>query len=247
MGEIKINPLLNVHDKYNKMNIINPYRFEEVDNSGEVGNYNFNETEGTTLFDNSGLGNNGSNSGALINQTGKLDKCYSFDGLNDKVDIADNLSLQFGTGNFTVAFWANMADLKTVDLASQNTLISKNYRGFELTLYLGKLSSYIGGIEEGDIVNGTTLWSANQWYFVLFERNDTELRYELNNVLEASKARNNKDVSKIGVNLNLGFRAGYGSTTKQYLKGKLDAMRIYNRALTRAEKDNLFNAGIGIE
>src|SRR6056297_3914362 len=95
--ELPINPLFNVHDKYRNMNIINPYRFGVGAGNGLKNNlisvWEFDETSGTTAFDSNGS-NDGTINGATINQTGKIDKAFDFDGSNDYVSISHNTELE---------------------------------------------------------------------------------------------------------------------------------------------------------
>jgi hypothetical protein len=72
--------------------------------------YKFNETSGTTAIDDSTLSNNGTVVNTLINQAGLIDRCYAFntDGsTDDYVSIADNDSLSFGSGAFSLEVWLN--------------------------------------------------------------------------------------------------------------------------------------------
>lgn len=75
--------------------------------------YKFNETSGTTLNDELNT-NDGSISGATVNQTGILDKCLSFDG-NDYVTIGDTSTFKFlhGANNtssfkWSINFWVKL-------------------------------------------------------------------------------------------------------------------------------------------
>ena len=66
-----------------------------------VSYYKFDETTGTTATDSAGS-SSGSISGATINQPGKIDKSYSFDGNNDYINI-NNASLR--TTSISYSIW----------------------------------------------------------------------------------------------------------------------------------------------
>jgi len=65
--------------------------------------YRFEETSGTTVIDESGS-NNGTNYGATIDQTGKVAKCYTYDGIDDYVSLANWMGLDV-SNPFTIKVW----------------------------------------------------------------------------------------------------------------------------------------------
>lgn len=72
-----------------------------------VGNWNFNEGEGDTVYDASGNGNNGILYGDTYFVDGVMEmtgKALSFDGTNDYVNVLHN-NIQFQHKPFTVAAW----------------------------------------------------------------------------------------------------------------------------------------------
>jgi len=75
---------------------------------GEVGWWKFDEGTGTTAIDNSGYANSGIISGAIFvaEESCKSETCLSFDGMDDYVNTALNLS---GTSDYTVALWVNVS------------------------------------------------------------------------------------------------------------------------------------------
>lgn len=71
-------------------------------------NFNEDNISGTAVFDSSGLNNHGSMTGSPVTPTtgGFNDKGYiTMDGTDDYVLVADDSSLQFGTGDFTLTVW----------------------------------------------------------------------------------------------------------------------------------------------
>ena len=75
------------------------------DETGLVGSWHFNEGSGTTAYDSSGRGNNGT----LVNGPswvdGKYGKALEFDGEDDLVSVPHHASLNFGAGDYTLEFW----------------------------------------------------------------------------------------------------------------------------------------------
>jgi len=220
--------------------LVNP--IDNIDRS-LIFNYRFNEISGTTLIDHSGNNLNGINNGVLINQTGKIDKSYLFRGSPENIVIADSPKIQFGTGDFTFCTWINLSDIPSATNA-QATIVSKNYTGFEVSIYQSKLLAYLGGAAIGNQLIGNTIFNTNQWYFIILQRKNSVASFEINRVGDVSKTITS-DISRIGQALNLGRRPG--GTSGQYFKGNMDAMSLYNYALSEAQKDDLFNNGNGIE
>ena len=73
--------------------------------SGLIHAWKFEETSGTTAFDSIGSSNMNLVNGVLINQTGKVGKAVSFDGVNDYA-----FALISNTYPFAFKFWVNNVD-----------------------------------------------------------------------------------------------------------------------------------------
>ena len=71
-----------------------------------VGAWGFDETGGTTTADASGRGNTGTISGATRTTAGKFGSALTFDGVNDLVTVADSASLDL-TNSATLEAWVN--------------------------------------------------------------------------------------------------------------------------------------------
>ena len=65
--------------------------------------------------------NHGTNHGAIRGLTGQVDNAYSFDGIDDYVDVPDDNSLNLGTGDFTLEAWINASTSQN----SYPTIIAK--------------------------------------------------------------------------------------------------------------------------
>ena len=71
---------------------------------GLVAAFGFDEVSGTSVVDASGLGNNGTVSGATRSAAGRYGGALSFDGVNDSVSVPDAASLDL-TNNMTLSAW----------------------------------------------------------------------------------------------------------------------------------------------
>ncbi len=72
-----------------------------------VGEWSFEDGGGSTVKDTSGNSNNGAWNGSLGNQwaSGKNGTAGSLDGLTNYIEVADNDSLDFGTGDMSISTW----------------------------------------------------------------------------------------------------------------------------------------------
>ena len=223
--------------------------------------WEFDETSGTTATDSQG-DNDGTVVGATVNQTGKISKAYDFDGTNDYVNIGDIPDVDFGGGNFSIAFWIYA---HSISGASRQQIFSKDASGqrqFELCINYG----LPGGLwAEGNIcfvgyITSTTYFSRctntapiteNTWIHVVVERNGSNLYCYINGSqvdftteLSGTDNRPINDIIATNSHLRIGSRqySGY----EEYFNGLLDQVAVYGRALTADEIVCMYNSGSGL-
>jgi hypothetical protein len=197
--------------------------------AGLAAAYAMDEGSGTSLPDRSG--NN--NTGTLINgptwTTGKNGGALQFDGSNDRVRVNDSTSLDLTTAA-TFEAWV----YPTVSPVGWRTIMQK-----EADAYFFSASSFsgnrpaAGGTLNGACcpqVAGTSTLPVNTWTHVAATYEGAQLRLYVNGAQVAS-APANGSFEVNGNPLWIGGNAVYG----EHFQGKLDDLRIYNRALTPAE------------
>jgi hypothetical protein len=134
----------------------------------------------------------------------------SFDSSDDFLTISDTAGLQFGTGDFGIIVVASVVNANKGD-TKQNTLIGKNYTGFELAQYEGLVHAYVGGASNkavsaaGAVVNNTPFLAG-------VSRVSGSLTVSVNGVSGLAVA-NSGNASQVGTNVYIGQRAGGTSTT----------------------------------
>lgn len=179
-------------------------------------------------LDNSGNGNDGTVAGAvygLIN--GKYNEFLRFDGINDEVVVADDVSLDT-THEFTLSAWvrplSNITDFKAI--------ISKDDK---YTLYAGStglcgVGMPMAGYEQGGYVLAchNTALVPNTWTHLSAVKDSVGVKLYRNGSLVASVAGTAILDTTAGA-LNIGS-SKYG----EFFHGDIDNVRIHNYALSGA-------------
>jgi hypothetical protein len=195
--------------------------------------------------DGSGNGNNGTVSGATLttDRFGNPNSAYSFNGISDFIVINNTTLANFGTSNFTIAGWVNPSYLTTPGTSAifckRNTGVYGNFVEFDINNW--KIKGEIDESSSGNysVVASTTSVGLNTWYFGVFVRESNIIRMYFNGNLEGTTTTpiiqniNNTGQATIG---DLSGGGGYAS-----LNGKIDDIRVYNRALSSCEIIALYN------
>ena len=182
--------------------------------------------------DASGNGLHGAVNGAILT-TDRYDianRAYQFDGVNDGISVAHNALLNIRSQISLVA-WIYPTETKT------QTIVRKgNYAPYNLQAYSLALSA-TGFITFQATVNGeffdlrTEGYSLNRWSFIVGTYDGNAMRLYVNGALKTTSPV----TGQINTNdrpLLIGTRLySVGDTWK----GKLDAIRIYSKALTGEE------------
>ncbi len=190
----------------------------------------------------SGNGNNGTVYGTPTCIDSKIGKAFNFDGIDDYIDITNNSLLN---SENTVAFWAK---------TNQNgdySFVSKATFGNGYGIWLGRDENFGNSGEQGKVsfgfdgegiqwnwhmVTNTTVLDPNEWYHIVAVLGSSGQKLYINGVEEASNPTTETSIINAGVWLGREMRFGNGR-----LNGVLDEFRIYNRALSEAEIQELYN------
>ena len=213
--------------------------FTTTEEKNLVAYYKFDEGEGTTAYDSSGNGNDGTIHGASW-VDGKFGKALNFDGSNDYVSIPHSTSLS--SDNQTIILWFKPATSPSYN-DDKGLIWKAPDTGYntEFDISLSTSGTIYGGICDGSLncvlISSTTTVSADKWYHVALIKEYGEsgdiLRLFVNGVQEA-----NTTVSWHGVqNTNevvLG-KVSSASRSTRYFNGTIDEVKIYNRALSAEE------------
>jgi PKD repeat protein len=191
--------------------------------AGLVGAWGFEEASGSAVNDASGAGNQGTLSGATRTTAGKIGSALVFNGTSALVNVPDSSSLDL-TSAMTLEAWV----YPTAGGKWQDVIYKSN------DLYYIEGSSPSGRPAAGGTFGSDVLGSAglplNTWSHIAATYDRTTLRLYVNGTQVGSKAQTNPIQTSTGA-LTFGGDAIFG----QYFAGRIDEVRIYNRALTAAE------------
>ncbi len=209
-------------------------------NSSLVAHYTFDDTA-----NDSAGSNNGTASGGPTYVAGKIGKAISFDGVNDRINITDPVSgvLDFGTDSFSYGLWV---------------YVTQNSGNHDMPLFKGGASAVTAGY---DMELGNSLWLANlsdgtdtvgftfsagpllnQWVHLMtvVDRSVQRGYVYVNGVVVSSSGTDISSIDSVSNATNISI-----SHASYPFNGKIDDVRIYNRALDSSEVSQLYTLGSG--
>jgi len=215
-----------------------------------LGDWDFEEGAGTVAKDASGNGNDGTITGAIYTTSvpaGTSTQKYAlqFDGAGDYVSCGSQSSLS-NLQKYTLTAWINMNDRKYIP-----TIANKGPETNNQHFWWGILNTNVIFLEVGDATGYAALnssvmpWNLGQWYFVAVTLDNA-----------TKEVRHYRDGNYINLRTFAGrdFHAGsypmyigryYGLSAVNYdFNGMIDGVRIYGDALTLAQIQKTYLAGL---
>jgi hypothetical protein len=196
--------------------------------------------------DQSDYANNGTVVGATLttDSLGKANAAYSFDG-NSYILIPNKDVLNIKTNKLTLSAWIKPSTLGSQYVIHKSTdLDGFGEPGggggpFSLDFFTGQTRAMLfDSLSNVTEIDGTTTIKANVWQHLALTWDGSVARVYYNGQLEGSKAFVGPLLVTTG-NVYLGaYKWVFPSST---FKGIMDNVRIYNRALSTAEIQDLYN------
>lgn len=204
------------------------------------------------------------NDGTLMNGAtfapGKVAQTFNFDGVNDYVMVPDDSSLNFGVGSgFSIDAWIKTRKQEFQSIIDKREAPgNQNTRGYHLYLYKGLLGFQMADASApsptcstNPLTSSCTNWVSQsqvadgQWHHVAV----TVLRGSVTGgklyvdgtpVLTFDPTVRNKSLSN---KADLLIAKHQFSTSTNYFSGLIDEVEIFNRAITAAHVQSIYNAG----
>jgi hypothetical protein len=165
---------------------------------------------------------------SIADRFGKADSAYSFDGIDDYVRIADSQSLNI-TGDLTVSAWIRARDCtKTI---FGNMLEVSPHSGYSLKIDFNGVAYLFSGDK---ILLGQTSVVTDSWTHVVATLSGAHAALYVNGVLDAS------GTGGVPTGSNVDQTIGASYTPHYFFDGDIDDVRVYNRALSFSEIEELY-------
>lgn len=198
--------------------------------------YKLDETSGSTAVDELAT-NDGTITGATVNQAGKIGTAYSFDGSGDRVSMVSGVS-----GNFTATCW-----VKAISNSSEGRILtirgsSGSSAGICIASNPAIGSNGINSLHEiiaWGSTGGTNIYDST-WHFLTLTWDGTTSKLYLDG--DSTPESTNSSSPSLSTQNYIGQ---HSSTTNTFV-GTIDEVAIWSRVLSTDEITELYNSGSGI-
>jgi len=209
-------------------------------NAGLIAHYPFDGNAN----DASGNGNNGTVYGATltVDRLGNANRAYSFDGVNDYIDFGNSPVFSPSTA-ITLSAWIKRSG-NIGQWGSSDFIIGKldDYatRAYYLAFWNDMLQGEVsedGGITDRLNVNSIKQITDTEWHHVAAVFDGSRMDLYIDGVLNSGDSNGNvTSIHQNASRLVVGYCLAAGG---HYFSGSIDDVRVYNRALSAAEIDEL--------
>jgi gliding motility-associated-like protein len=190
--------------------------------------------------------NNGIINGASLTQDrfSTNSNAYQFNGQDNYISVPTSPSLNNIDSAITITFWANFQGWSTSFGNSFASVVSKTTTSSALHFRVSVSPNGYSASNNGKTWTQTSLTDSNllnSWEFYAVSMSGNELKFYKNGIL-IDNIQN--PTASYTLNTNNLLRIGRGdSITGDFLHGKLDDIRIYNRPLTSSEVSEIYTFG----
>ena len=205
---------------------------------GLVAAYAFNEGVGLVSGDASGNANTGTLTNGPVWAVGKNGGALQFDGVNDRVRVPDANVLDLSTAS-TFEAWV----YPTVAPSGWRTIVQKEVDAYLLMASSNQNRPVSGGTFDGVCctnVSAPAALAVNTWTHLAATYDGAQIRIYVNGTQVAAVARTGT-YEQNNNPLWIGGNAVYG----EHFQGRIDDLRIYNRALSSTEIQTDMNTAVG--
>jgi len=181
---------------------------------------------------------NGTVSGATLStgRNNESNTAYSFDGVDDYIEFG--AGMLSGDGEFSILIWINTSSGSFARILSQR---NGGYNGQYIVELEsdGEIEFYTYSSLTGKwIVRSSSALNDGNWHHLAFVQQDNGGKMYLNGSLDQTDNSNGK-VNLLSTNKT--YLGKDGRNNSSFYTGKVDDLKIYNRALSASEIQTLFN------
>jgi len=143
-----------------------------------VSYYKLDETSGTTADDAHGSNDGSFSTGVTVNQTGIIEKAYSFDGTNYLTLANDPLDFAPQTDAFSISAWVKTTDTYGVIVGKDGATSSTNQ--VQLAVWGGGISWTVGGTRS--VLSTASGVNDDKWHHIVGTSNGSSYTLYIDNV-----------------------------------------------------------------
>ena|GEM_PF-3114776 len=220
----------------------------QIPTNGLTGYWPFSSTERANDY--SGNNNNGTIHGATLttDRFGNCNQAYQFNGINNYIEVLSSPTVDMNNIDFTLACWIKTFKTDTHGYVLNKCLHTGVWNGYALVTngddqgycpaykhayFYAAAGAYQEACSNNPVCQDTT------WHFItgVFKYNTNKTYFYVDGVLQSGIGQSSGQMTN---NTSL-FFGGNGDINANYFTGVIDAIRIYQRALTAAEILQLYN------
>lgn len=215
--------------------------------SGPFSHYPLDQTSGAAVPDIAG-GPSGTANGGPTWTSGQINNALSFDGVDDFVALPNNRG---ASGQGTISMWVRTArdftDVGMLFYATASANANANGGGADLEMHLNfnaddTVSFFIeGGANDLNLASGRVL-NDNRWHHVVATWN---LGGFADLYVDGQRTASTSGTPWSTFTWQVVTRLGRPAANARFYSGLMDDVRVYARAITHAEVNDLFDAGRG--
>jgi hypothetical protein len=200
--------------------------------------YKFDDDPSNGVSDSSGNHYYGSCTNCPELISGKFDYAYSFNGIDDYIDLGDPLFGIDTSDELTISFWINPSSVSGI----QEIIERGQYLyPYGIRLYDGELRFYLRTDHTSPYLSSNTFFDTGVWYHVVLTYKNGDRRMYINGNVDAQDSY----TGSISTNQESTYIGNKPVSNKDYFNGLLDEFIIYDRALSEGEVGSLFEGGSG--
>lgn len=183
------------------------------------------------------------NNATIVNGTftsdraGNSNSAFLFDGVNDYISIPNSNSLSSTNKSISVCAWIYINEWyrdKWAPIIAKSNNSGYGMYGFQLINFSTRKQFEVQ--LKGNFLNADHIFNKNQWYFVVFTWDGERCKYYVNGFKIYEKSWNgtiNSDSQPLLIGKDT-------PEITEFLDGKLDEIRIYDKAINESQVDSLF-------